>query len=367
MSATTRASRRTSRTRIGVFAGSTVALATALVLTACAASPSADSPSSTASAGLTGDVTAAVDTSAVIGQLSWGAAQTVNGVTYDGTETSATLADGTVTIASNGIPNHERDQYYAVGTAGVQLPNASNSQLVTDPTSEQDQSFSIPTRPEYSDTTTAAPLGSIGIMISGAVIFNPYEADNKTVAMSSNFTLDEDGKTGSFIDQCAGHPGPGGEYHYHGNSECVTRQVDDTGGGSHIIGLALDGYPIYGAYDIDGVEQTGLLGGQRRGDLLPTIQGLDVFPGYTSGFDRGDGTWAINNKDQIAGAMLDLDTRTHPGFVMDKAGNYTLVWWGDPADETWTAVLDISDNGTLAGTFDRYNYGFVGWPTRCDE
>ena len=248
--------RRTSRTRIGVFAGSTVALATALVLTACAASPSADSPSSTASAGLTGDVTAAVDTSAVIEQLAWGAAQTVNGVTYDATATSATLTDGTVTIASNGIPNHERDEYYAVGTAGVQLPNASNSQLVTDPTSEQDQSFSIPTRPEYSDTTTAAPLGSIGIMISGAVIFNPYEADNTTVAMSSNFTLNQDGKTGSFIDQCAGHPGPGGEYHYHGNSECVTRQVDETGGGSHIIGLALDGYPIYGAYDIDGVEVT---------------------------------------------------------------------------------------------------------------
>jgi hypothetical protein len=97
-------------------------------------------------------------------------------------------------------------------------------------------------------------LGSIGIMISGAVIFNPYEADNTTVAMSSNFTLNEDGKTGSFIDHCAGHPGPGGEYHYHGNSECVTRQVDKTGEGSHIIGLALDGFPIYGAYDIDGVE-----------------------------------------------------------------------------------------------------------------
>jgi hypothetical protein len=91
-------------------------------------------------------------------------------------------------------------------------------------------------------------------MISGAVIFNPFEADNTTVAMASNFTLNQDGKTGSFIDQCAGHPGPGGEYHYHGNSECVTRQVDETGGGSHIIGLALDGYPIYGAYDIDGVE-----------------------------------------------------------------------------------------------------------------
>jgi len=245
--------RRPSKAHIGLFAGTTVALATALVLTACATSPTA-TPTSSSQAGLTGDMTATVDTSAVVGKLSWGAAQTVNGVTYDSTEASATLIDKTVTITSNGIPNHERDAYYAVGTAGVSLPNESNAQLVADPTATQDTSFEISTRPTYSETTTAAPLGSIGIMISGAVIFNPYEADNKTVAMSSNFTLNQDGKTGSFIDHCAGHPGPGGEYHYHGNSECVTRQVDKTGGGSHIIGLALDGFPIYGAYDIDGVE-----------------------------------------------------------------------------------------------------------------
>ena len=243
-------------TVFGISAGVSVVLASALLLTACAALPSPDSSASPSSnsAALAGDVTTPVDTSTVLAQLSWGAAQTVNGVTFDATEASATIAGDTITIASNGIPNHERDEYYAVGTAGVSLPNESNSQLVTDPTTAQDQSFSIPTRPVYSETTTAAPLGSIGIMISGSVIFNPFEADNKTVAMSSNFTLDEDGKTGSFIDQCAGHPGPGGEYHYHGNSECVTRQVDETGGGSHVIGLALDGFPIYGAYDIDGVE-----------------------------------------------------------------------------------------------------------------
>lgn len=253
MTATSGASRRAWITRAGLFAGSTVALAAALVLTACSVSPTTE-PSSSSQAGLTGDIAATVDTSVVVGQLLWGASQTVNGVTYDGTKASATIVEGTVTVDSNGIPNHERDEYYAAGTAGVSLPNETNSQLVADPTAAQDTSFEISTRPTYSETTTAAPLGSIGIMISGAVIYNPYEADNKTVAMSSNFTLNQDGKTGSFIDHCAGHPGPGGEYHYHGNSECVTRQVDTTGEGSHIIGLALDGFPIYGAYDIDGVE-----------------------------------------------------------------------------------------------------------------
>ncbi len=238
----------------GVSAGVAVVLASALVLTACSASPSSDSSSSSTPAGVSGALATPVDTSDVLSQLSWGAAQTVNGVTFDATEASATLSGDVLTVNSNGIPNHERDEYYAVGQAGVNLPNESNSQVIADPTTEQDQTFNIPTLPVYSETTTSAPLGSIGIMISGAVIYNPYEADNATVAMSSNFTITDGDKTGSFIDHCSGHPGPNGEYHYHGNSECVTRQVDTTGEGSHIIGLALDGFPIYGAYDIDGVE-----------------------------------------------------------------------------------------------------------------
>jgi hypothetical protein len=95
-------------------------------------------------------------------------------------------------------------------------------------------------------------------MISGAVLYNPYEGDGKTVAMSSNFTITNSaGITASFVDKCAGHPTPGmngtgGAYHYHGLPNCVTSQVDITAGPSHIIGIALDGFLIYGANDIDG-------------------------------------------------------------------------------------------------------------------
>ncbi|MSW98141.1 MAG: YHYH protein, partial [Actinobacteria bacterium] len=225
MTPSRQASARSSTTLFSVFSGVSVLLAATLVLTACAASHSTSSstPAANLSQALNGDASTPVDTSAVLAQLSWGKAQTVNGVTWDATQASATIAGETITIDSNGLPNHERDTYYAVGTAGVSLPNESNSQLVTDPTSEQDTSFEIPTLPVYSETTTDAPLGSIGIMISGSVIFNPFEADNTTVAMSSNFTITQNGKTGSFIDHCSGHPGPNGEYHYHGNSVCVTR------------------------------------------------------------------------------------------------------------------------------------------------
>jgi hypothetical protein len=59
----------------------------------------------------------------------------------------------------------------------------------------------------------------------------------------------------SFIDSCNGHyagNATGSTYHYHGVSACVTAEVDKSGGASHLIGVALDGFPIYGGRDING-------------------------------------------------------------------------------------------------------------------
>lgn len=169
-----------------------------------------------------------------------------------------TYGNGTINFQPDGIPNHERDEYYAVPNAGVVVPDASTAHIIKDPTSAQTYSFDIPSMPKYTTEVTAAPLGSIGVMISGAVMYNPYEGDGKTVAMSNNFTItNSDGITASFVDKCAGHPTPGmngtgGAYHYHGLPNCVTSQVDAESGASHIIGIALDGFLIYGANDVDG-------------------------------------------------------------------------------------------------------------------
>jgi hypothetical protein len=166
---------------------------------------------------------------------------------------SLSYSDGLV--KANGIPNHERQSKYALPNDGVRVPDASSAHIGDDPTKAQAYDFSIPTRPVYSATTTAAPLGSIGMIISGAVLFNPYEGDNTTVAMSNNFYLtDTDGTKVYFVDACSGHPTPVGEYHYHAVSSCVTKQVDTATGPSHLIGVALDGFPIYGSRDINGAE-----------------------------------------------------------------------------------------------------------------
>jgi hypothetical protein len=36
----------------------------------------------------------------------------------------------------------------------------------------------------------------------------------------------------------------------------VTAEVDTAGGPSHLIGIALDGFPVYGNYDVNGTEVT---------------------------------------------------------------------------------------------------------------
>lgn len=165
-----------------------------------------------------------------------------------------TYSEDSINFQPDGIPNHERDAYYAVPNAGVVVPDASSSYVMKDPTKAQTYSFDIPSSPAYSSEVTKASLGSIGVMISGAILFNPYEGDGTTVAMSSNFTItNSDGITASFVDKCAGHPTPNsGAYHYHGQPECVTAKVDKSEGPSHIIGIALDGFLIYGARDING-------------------------------------------------------------------------------------------------------------------
>ena len=221
-------------------------LSVGLLLTACSSSSDTTQDTIAASTSLNtettvSDATAVTDNTSAIKAASWN--PTIK-IAY---------SDGSINFQPDGIPNHERDEYYAVPNAGVVVPNANSAYVMKDPTKAQTYSFDIPSSPEYSSEVTKAPLGSIGVMISGAILFNPYEGDGTTVAMSSNFTVtNSDGITASFIDKCAGHPTPNsGAYHYHGQPECVTAKVDKAEGPSHIIGIALDGYLIYGANDIN--------------------------------------------------------------------------------------------------------------------
>jgi hypothetical protein len=166
-----------------------------------------------------------------------------------GENVEISIADGTVSFSSDGLPNHEvLDQYLADGRDGKYVSEA--------PVTGYDASFMFPVQPTMLSTPVDAPNGAIGVAVSGAVFFNPFEGDGSaTVANDDNSIID--GIT--FIDACGGHPIPTGSiYHYHGIPFCITDEQDTVGEHSEIIGFLFDGIPIYGPQDTDGDEPTNL-------------------------------------------------------------------------------------------------------------
>jgi hypothetical protein len=178
--------------------------------------------------------------------------------------TVAYSGDCTMTITSNDLPSHVMATYYLAPTnAGYPTTVASNQ--VGNLSLQPNTRTATPTTltfnicPTKASTTTATNLGTIGMMISGGNLFNGAEAAG-IAAMSDNVSYPApDGTTAYFLDNCNAHYAPrpgqttaGGQYHYHANSSCVTSLVDSTNGPSHIIGVALDGYPIYGGRDMSG-------------------------------------------------------------------------------------------------------------------
>ena len=223
-----------------------------LVLTAGCGTTANDSSSSSGGDAAAGDA----GTSTADGSAASGATLLNDGYKRATWASNVTVSYGdcTLTYVSNGLPNHARDAEYALPNMGVMVPGSSTAHAATDPTVAQSYSFTINTCKTVGDST-ATPLGNIGYMISGAGLFNPYEGDGATVALASNFSVKNTaGADVFFVDTCNGHPTPMGLYHYHGLPSCVTSQVDSAGGPSHIIGIAVDGYPIYGNRDIDGKE-----------------------------------------------------------------------------------------------------------------
>ena len=144
----------------------------------------------------------------------------------------AISVEGTdVVIRSSGLPDH-KSPYYPAGNAKFEAYNGSNTQFAINPNRivEQTLVFRIPITPTRLATPTATPLGPIGISTNGVPLFNQYAGPNQPLT----------GEINSF-DQYAGHPQQTGQYHYHVEPTYLTRVSRDA-----LIGVLLDGYPVYG-------------------------------------------------------------------------------------------------------------------------
>jgi len=215
-----------------------------LLLSSCGGSASAAGNSST------GDTTYV----AAYKALTWGSGTTVS------FPTSCTM-----TVTANGVPAYHATYYLAptssAAVTGVVATTPSGLQLAVTPYTASSITSSTNTLnicPTKATTTTSTNMGPIGYIISGEFLYNAFEATS-TPALGDNvsysYTSGGTTYTASFIDTCNSHPTPvsaGYTWHYHGVPLCVTAATDGSTGASHIIGIALDGYPVYGGRDING-------------------------------------------------------------------------------------------------------------------
>jgi hypothetical protein len=233
------------------FAGA----AASLVWVGCGGSGSGSSPNvgATSSAGTASGSTSLA---AVYKAAAWASAATV---TFSGS--------CSMTVTSTGVPPYHNDYYLApVSTqypASVAVTPVTGTEMALVPYMPADingASMTFNICPAKAATTTATSGGSIGTMISGEALYDPYEANGSTPALSDNvsYTFTTSAgvtETASFIDACNSHPTPisgGYMWHHHAVPTCLAAQIDGTSGPSHLIGVALDGFPIYGGRDING-------------------------------------------------------------------------------------------------------------------
>lgn len=157
---------------------------------------------------------------------------------------SITIEGETMVFESDGLPSHDFLEVY--------LADGRDGKFIAGGVEAYDARFEIPLVPEMSDEPVDTGNGAIGVAISGAVFFNPFEGDGTgTVANDDNETIDGV----PFIDACGGHPLPNATtYHYHGIPFCITDEVDTEGEHSPIIGYMFDGHAVYGPQDVDGEE-----------------------------------------------------------------------------------------------------------------
>lgn len=191
---------------------------------------------------------------------------------------TVSLSNGSWTFKSDGFPTSNfTASHYAVPSNPLKVSaDGANVIATSQVLRDQNYSFTLPTTPKYSSTTTTN-LGAIGVMLDGAVLYNPYEANRETVATHDNFSATANGTTASFLDSCDGHPGPGGQYHYHGLPDCLvqyattgkntqttsassfsgatTAPAAETNSAARkpvLLGFAFDGYGIYDNVAMDG-------------------------------------------------------------------------------------------------------------------
>jgi hypothetical protein len=155
-------------------------------------------------------------------------------------EVSVAIEGTTVVLRSNGTPTHA-SPYWGAGHSLYESPSGG---MQVNPHRIVGQSLVL--RVPRSPATAAAsdtPLGPMGMALNGVALFNQYAAGRSPLGMEI-----------LSFDRFNGHPAPGGQYHHHVEPLWLTT----ANGPASLIGVLLDGFPVYGPREIDGSTPSGL-------------------------------------------------------------------------------------------------------------
>jgi hypothetical protein len=149
--------------------------------------------------------------------------------------TAVLSSDGCyVTVEANGKPNHTSSYWDSGNESGLYVepedPELFDQQRSPGDIEDYINVFTltVPIEPALASSSSATPLGAIGIATSGAPIFNDSEG-NGDVSLGVIQGFDRNGA----------HTGPQ-TYHYHLEPEAISYDDDS------LVGIMSDGFFIYG-------------------------------------------------------------------------------------------------------------------------
>ena len=189
-------------------------------------------------------------------------------------EVSITLNETHLIINTNGLPNHDFESTLACSGGGgdCAAPQSYTWSIPRSPVNDTAGGHDSTDCPEANGDKECAPdRGAVAVSINGVPIFGPEDAPGGDAVAAEHGAYNED-RQPIELGICHGHAAQGGTYHYHADGNCmhwhpkdgesIENDYDEStiqaiaqntydGNHSKVIGVAFDGYPIYGFWGYD--------------------------------------------------------------------------------------------------------------------
>ncbi|MCA9119234.1 MAG: YHYH protein [Planctomycetaceae bacterium] len=182
--------------------------------------------------------------------------------------------------------------------------------------------------------------GAIALAVNGIPIFNPIKNDGKTDTLLAGE-----------LDQWGGHCGRADDYHYH----LAPVHLEKIVGKGNPVGIALDGYPIYGYEDADGSKPSlDWLNGHKDAAGNYHYHATKTYPYLNGGFYgevvERDGQVDPQPRAQgVRPALPGLRGAKITGFETPKPGSYVVKY--DVFGEKRSVEYTVADNGSATFNF----------------